>query len=133
MFTEIGTCKNLKKYFADNEMSFDKISFSNQLKWLIVKNGQSKRYLIEQRNIEKSYFYQILSARRNPSRDKILKIALAMKLNLGETQRLLIAAEKSVLYPKRKKDAVIICCINNQHNLHETQIALHEMEIEILD
>ena len=132
MFAEVRDCKNPKKFFSENNQ-FIEFNFPIMLNKNIIDMGLSKTELIKQTNIEKSYFYQILNGRRNPCRDKLLKIAVVMKLSINETQILLIAADKSILYPKRKRDAAIMCCMNKKYNLHETQIFLHEMEIDILE
>ena len=132
MFAEVCDCKNPAKFFSEND-HFIEFNFPIMLNKKIIDMGLSKTELIKQTNIEKSYFYQILNGRRNPCRDKLLKIAVVMNLSINETQRFLIAANKSILYPKRRRDAAILCCINNKYNLHETQIFLHELEIEILE
>lgn len=51
------------------------------------------------KNMEKSYFYQILKGRRAPGLDFLIKLAFVLKLNLDETQRLLKIANRQPLYP----------------------------------
>ena len=45
---------------------------------------------------------------RRPSRDKVIQLAFGFGLGVDETQRLLRAADKSLLYPRLKRDAVIL-------------------------
>lgn len=56
----------------------------------------------------------------------ILRISLAMKATVDETQRLLTLAEKGVLYPKVKRDAAILCCIETKKSLEYTNLFLEE-------
>jgi hypothetical protein len=45
-------------------------------------------------------------------------------LNFEQTQKLLQVGQKSILYPKIKRDAVIIHCIRNKKEINETQAVL---------
>ena len=59
--------------------------------------------------LERSYGYHLFSgARANPSRDVLLSLALAMRLTLDETQQLLRRAGQAMLYPRVRRDSVII-------------------------
>lgn len=70
--------------------------------------------------LSRSFTYQIFSGDRVPSKDIILRIALALEFSLDDTQRLLKLADRGALYPKIKRDAVIIYCINNKPGLYKT-------------
>ena len=59
---------------------------------------------------------------RRPSRDKAIQLAFGFGLDVEETQGLLRAADKSVLYPRIKRDAAIIFAISRKMSLTETQI-----------
>ena len=59
-------------------------------------------------------------------RAAVLRISLAMKATVDETQRLLTLAEKGVLYPKVKRDAAILCCIETKKSLEYTNLFLEE-------
>ena len=47
--------------------------------------------------------------------DKILRICLAMRLTLKETQRALKLYGMNELYPKNKRDVILIVAIGNKH------------------
>ena len=78
------------------------------------------------------YLQQLLDERglrRNPSRNKLLQLAFAMKLSLRETNRLLQAGGCNELYCKNRRDAIIIFCINHGETLQtadEQLYAFHE-------
>lgn len=77
--------------------------------------------------ISKTYAYQFINGERVPGRDIILRIGLAMRLNLDEIQRLLTLAGKSVLYPKIRRDAGILYCIRQKMTLDETNALLGDL------
>ena len=56
----------------------------------------------------RSYLYQVLSGRRNPSRDRLLCICFGLGTSVEETQRLLQQAGFAPLYPRLRRDAVIL-------------------------
>lgn len=74
--------------------------------------------------LSRSFSYQIFSGSRIPGRDIIIRIALVLKISLDETQRLLKLADRGALYPKVKRDAIIIYAINNSLELVHTEETL---------
>lgn len=132
-YEEISSVKDLGKYIGDNEDKFITVSLTEYLELLLVNETITKKELVRSTGIEKSYLYQIFNGRRTPSRDKLLRIAFAFKLSLENTQRLLIVAEKPILYPARKRDAAIMYCLIKGHSLDKTQIYLYDLEFEILE
>lgn len=56
----------------------------------------------------------------------ILRISLSIKATADETQRMLPLAEKGVLYPKIRRDAAILCCIEAKKSLEYTNQFLEE-------
>lgn len=71
--------------------------------------------IIRKLNVERCYGYQLLNGKRVPTRIQLVKIALLLKLTLDETQKLLRAAGKEVLYARNLTDAKIIHVI--EHDL----------------
>lgn len=88
--------------------------------------------VIKHAGIERSYGHQLFNGTRKPSRDKVIQLAFGFKLNLEETQKLLQIAYKSALYPKIKRDAAIIFCINNQDDILEMQSILQTLDLTLL-
>ena len=88
--------------------------------------------MIQQAQIDRTYGYQLFNGTRRPSRDKVLQLALGMGLSLEETQHLLQAAGRSPLYPRLKRDAVLIFCLKNGYDLMETQEMLGKYDITLL-
>ena len=92
------------------------MTFYDRLNELLDKYGMSPSQIQKATGITKSLVYDITSARgkRKPQRYQILKIALAMRLNVEEINELLKLANYKELYAKNKVDAVIIFSINQK-------------------
>lgn len=62
----------------------------------------------------------------------MLQLAFGLGVGVEETQRLLRLADRSPLYPKLRRDAIILYCLNRRKTLAETQELLQSMELTIL-
>ena len=100
---------------------------------LMMEKNLTKQEVIERSGLNREYGYHILSgARKNPSRQKILALALAMGLNLDEVQYLLRYAQQGVLYPRNQWDAVIISAIEQNLSVVQTNELLHSLGETVL-
>ena len=70
--------------------------------------------------------YQIFSGVRNPSRDSLISICIAMELSINETQEILKVASFAELYPKSKRDSIIINGISNQKSVAQINEILYD-------
>lgn len=113
--------------FAERELDIIKdAQFLEYLKELMEKYNCQPGQLIIRTCLSKPFMYQILKGKRMPGRDVILRIALALHADVKETQRLLTLAEKGVLYPKIRRDAAILCCIEAGKSLDYTNLFLRK-------
>lgn len=104
----------------------ESMHFEDYLKELMEKHDCTPGQLIIRTCLSKAFVYQLLKGERIPGRDIVLRISLALRADLEETQRLLTLAEKGVLYPKVKRDAAIICCVESHKSLEYTNHFLEE-------
>lgn len=91
------------------------------LRDLLEQAGLSISEWIAAADISKSYGYQVLRGERIPGRDILLRTALALPLELEETQRLLMVGGCGALYPKIRRDAAVIFALNQKMTLLETE------------
>lgn len=91
------------------------------LREILEKAKMSVSEWIAGANISKSYGYQILRGERTPGRDILLRTALVVQLSLKDTQRLLAVGGCGTLYPKVRRDAVVIFALNQKMTLLETE------------
>lgn len=63
--------------------------------------------------------YDIFAGKSRPGRDNALMLAFGMRCDLKETQRLLRLAGVSELWPKVRRDAIVIWCVEHGMTLNE--------------
>lgn len=80
----------------------------------IISQKKLKRQDIFQKaDLPQKYGYKLLSGETHTTdRDKLLRIFIAMNMTLKETQRALEIYGLATLYPKKKRDAIIIIAVN---------------------
>jgi len=102
------------KYF-DKHMVYT--TFDTYITDLCVEKNIKPQRVIIKADIERTYGYQLFNGRRKPSRDKVIQLAFGFGMNYDKAQELLKAARKSTLYPKIKRDAVIIYGLEHGHGV----------------
>lgn len=109
-----------------DEKEFQDIEFSELLNKFLEEKNLSRSAVIHKTNINETHAYQMFSGQRGASRNKVLQLAVAMQLNLKETNKLLHSAGVSSLYCKNRRDAIIIFCINKAENLQTIDEKLYQ-------
>ncbi len=99
---------DLDSYLQGNENELQLPDFSALLKQYSEQRKLLPAQVIERAQIERTYGHQLFNGTRRPSRDKVLQLCLGLGLHVEEAQQLLRAAGKSQLYPRLKRDAVIL-------------------------
>ena len=102
------------------------IQFKDYLQQMMKKYHCTARQLIIRSCLSKAFAYQIMNGERMPGRDVVLRISLSLKATEDETQRLLALAGKGALYPRVRRDAAILCCIETHRTLEDTDLFLRE-------
>ena len=105
---ELMSQANLDLYLKDNQSLFSDSNVAEFLLALCKKNPIAKIALARKAGMSEVYLHQVLSGRRNPSRDRLLCLCLALEATMDEIQALLQCASYARLYPKIRRDAIII-------------------------
>lgn len=84
--------------------------------------------VIREAGIDATFGYQIFKGQRNPSRDKVLSLCLALNCTLRETNRALKISGANELYSKNRRDVIIIFAIEHNFSFQRTNEALYEFE-----
>ena len=106
--------------------------FSSCVSQLCAEKDMIPERIIREAGIDRTYGHQLFNGTRMPSRDKAIQIAFGFGLNVEEAQRLLRAARKSMLYPRLKRDALIIYCLQKKKDLAYTQQMLRQYGLTAL-
>lgn len=129
----MGMLEASPENFRDIAFTTDmQISFGEYLAELMREKSFDSSRLIKEACLSRTYAYQFISGQRIPGRDIIIRIGLAMQLDVETVQRMLAIAQKGTLYPKKQRDSVILYCIRRKMKLDETNIILQDVDEEPL-
>ena len=106
--------------------------FDQMIRSLCEERGLVPEQVILRAEIDRTYGHQLFSGVRRPSRDKVIQLALGMELGVEDTQKLLRAAGKSELYPRLKREAVILYCLRKGASVLDTQELLSRYGFSLL-
>lgn len=120
LYKELKASNIISEIWKEVYNETDDPEFHKYLSKLMAKYGTDAAKLGVDILLSRSYMYQICSGERMPGRDIVLRIALVLGLSLDEIQRLLTLANRGVLYPKKKRDALFIYALNNKYTLYQT-------------
>ena len=123
---------SIETYLEHEAKHFSSMPLPEYLEMLLEKHGIKKSQCIEDANLQRNYGYQIFSGERTPSRDKVIALCFAMHLTLEEVHALLCSTGYPDLYPKNRRDSVLIFGITKGLSLLETNELLYETGENIL-
>ncbi len=126
LMNELLKANNIKEYLKENSKYMVSDEIATYLNNIIAKKGLVKSEVIKKTEFSEVMGYQIFSGTRRPSRDSLICICNAMELSLDETQSLLKIAGFSALYPKIKRDSIIILGFNEGKPVNKINEALYE-------
>ena len=124
--------RSLENILQRTESAYLHITFADYLSDWCRDHQEVPEQIIRRANLEKSYGHQLFSGKRKPSRDTVIQLAFALHAYVAEAQEMLKITRKSLLYPRIKRDTVIIYCLHNHVSLVDTEIILHDLGLPIL-
>lgn len=127
-----GQDTDLDRYFEENPTSFINVDIKEFWKNAVDTSSKTKSDIINKADMSYCYFYDVINGRKIPSKDKIIRIALAMNLSLDDCQEALRISGKSALYPRIKRDSILIYAINKGYSIYQTNDLLLEHGEEML-
>lgn len=133
LLNELKDSSNVYSYISKYLTDLPQITFPSLIQLFMQKKKLKKSHVIKRTGLHRTYAYQIMSGSKKPSRDKVLRMAYGLELNLEEAQKLLTVAEFNPLYPKLKRDSVIIYALCNGYTLEKSNFLLYENNEEPID
>ena len=127
-----GQDTDLDRYFEENPTSFINVDIKEFWKNAVDTSSKTKSDIINKADMSYCYFYDVINGRKIPSKDKIIRIVLAMNLSLDDCQEALRICGKSALYPRIKRDSILIYAINKGYSIYQTNDLLAEHGEEML-
>lgn len=124
--------KNTRNFETLNEEMndhFTRINVNAYFDRLLTARGLTRRQAIDLAGLsgKSNLVFQLLNGTRTArNRDLYIRIALALRLTLSETQSMLKFLKKGTLYPLKERDAALVFCISHGYNIEKTQKLLEE-------
>ena len=125
LINEIIEGEHISNFLDTNEDEFLDIPLHEHLKTLL-SNRHLKVSQIVDRSNKGEYVYQVFRGVKNPGRDVIICIALAMQLSLEEAAQLLRIARMPHLDARNRRDSIFMFAINRKLTVPETDDILYE-------
>lgn len=132
LLKELGNTSDINQYLSTNRDELIEQNVAKYLNELLEKKENlTKSKIIKSTSLSESCIYDIFRGEKsNPSRNKLLQIAFAMSLDLETTQKLLKIAKVGILYPRIKRDSIIIFALNKNLDFFECENLLEQAEVE---
>lgn len=132
MMQNLLKANNIEDYMKENSGAFVDLTISQFLSEYINSRSLIKSHVIKTAEISEIFGFQVLSGTRNPSRNTLLSLCIAMNMTLDEVQSALKIAQFAPLYPKNKRDSIIILCISKGKSVCEINNELYDNGEETL-
>lgn len=129
LISELFNTENIDDFLRAHEGELVVPSFAEYITRLCKEKNLTVSKALDKADIGTSFGYALFNGSRKPSRDTVIKLAIAFGMDLDETQKLLSAAGFGGLYPKIKRDAIIIFAIQRKYTLFQIQEQLSRQEL----
>lgn len=120
LLTMIRKTSNFSRVDKAIHDSSEPAEFCHYLYELMSEKDLKAKDIVNEAGMERSYFYHILSGKKIPSRNIVIRIGLCMNASLNEMNKMLLLSQQGTLYPKIRRDAAIIYCIDKKYSMSET-------------
>lgn len=112
---------DIQEYIENNPESFIEINLKDFWEKIVTNSGMTKSDIINKSDFSYVYFYDVIAGKKIPTSDKIIRLVLAMHLSLEQCQTALRYCGKSQLYPRIKRDSLLIFAITHGYTVFQTQ------------
>jgi hypothetical protein len=129
----LSNAKSIDSYIEHNNRFLVEGELSKHIARLCSEKNLVKAKIIKRAEMNEIYAYQIFSGKRMPSRDKLLCLCLGMELNSAETNQLLKCVGLAPLYPKNKRDSIILFGFEKGQSVMEINEGLYENDEKTLN
>ena len=134
LLNELKNFDSFKEYEKINKNSMINKTLSQYLCDLLEEKHLKKSDVIRKGELNESYAYQMFSGvKSTPSKDKLICLSIGMDLSVDETNSLLKLAGLSPLYPRIKRNSIIIINMNNKKSVVEINEELYNEGEETLN
>lgn len=112
--------------YLDDGSTIDR-TLAGYLGELLERAGLNRSQLARSSGVDISFVYDIFSGKSRPHRDNALLLGIALGCSVRELQRLLRLAGVSELWPKVRRDAIIIWCVEHRYSADRCDDELYRL------
>lgn len=123
---------DLNRFLDENRENFNNASVADSLNQMILKQRISKSALARQSGMSEVYLHQVFSGRRTPSRTRLLCMCFGLQATVEEAQVLLKQCGYAPLYPKNRRDAILLYGLSHKETLFQINDTLFDEGEETL-
>ena len=124
LMVELMKLGSFERYMKENKNVIVTASVADLLNQILERKGLSRARVAKDSGLNEIYAYQVMAGKRTPSRDKALCLCVAIGLTLEEIQGFLKMCGYAPLYPRRKRDAVILFALKERQRVTAINEAL---------
>lgn len=128
MRNQLQACEDIHTYIDQNSDQFIDINLAQYVQQMLAQKGRVKAQVVRESGLNTVYAYQILAGQKKPHRDKLLCVAFAMGLTEKETERLLHLAGCAKLYPKNRRDSIVLYALQRGLTVAQTDDLLYDAQ-----
>ena len=105
---------DINSYMKENEEDITNVSLTQYIATLLVEKKLTAAKVARRGQMSDSYFYKISQGvKDNPSRDKIIQMCCGFALDAEGSRKFMRAACVGELYPRIRRDSIILFCLEN--------------------
>jgi len=125
----IQSCKNYQDFISESRQELISVRKLGEAFQEILTQ---KSDVIRNSGIDRGYAYDILSDKKQPSRDKVLLLCLGASFSFEEVQTLLKQTGYPMLYARIARDSAIIFAFRHHMSPIDTNELLYELQFDLL-
>ncbi|MEA5048664.1 MAG: helix-turn-helix transcriptional regulator [Eubacteriales bacterium] len=122
--------QSITEFFKENQEAIFDFPLHECLKEYIAQKQLSHAELIRVSGMNRRYFYDILSGKRHPDQNYVLRLLLALHATVADVQWLLRCARYPSLYVRSRRDAVILYSFEHAMSIKECNKMLENLDLE---
>ena len=126
ILNEIQQTDNISRYIQENSNIMQTVSLVEFLNQVLKKYNKLRKDVIHESGLCITYGYQMFDGKKNPKRDKIIQLAFGFPMTVDELQQALRSGNTSELYPRNKRDALIIYALSRKMSVEKCNELLEE-------
>ena len=117
---------SLPDYLSNHQDTFVNEDIKAFWESMIDGKNYSKSNIINKSDFSYCYFYEVINGRKMPTKDKVIRLCLVLKMTVDECQQALKISGRSALHPKNRRDSILIYAIEQKMTIAQCNKALAE-------